>query len=123
MKFTAFTPMLQTEDLDESIRFYTEILGFTLDEKDESWGWAHLTRDHIPIMFSAPNEHSEISKTVFTGSFYFRVNDVDEAWEKLKDKVAICYPVENFEYGMREFAIYDNNGYILQFGKPINPLE
>jgi hypothetical protein len=26
------------------------------------------------------------------------------------------YTIENFEYGMREFAIYDNNGYMLQFG-------
>jgi hypothetical protein len=27
-----------------------------------------------------------------------------------KDKARLCYPVENFEYGMREFAVYDNNG-------------
>jgi len=36
---------------------------------------------------------------------------------RLKDKVRVCYPLENFEYGMREFAIYDNNGYLLQFGQ------
>ena len=23
------------------------------------------------------------------------------------------------QYGMREFAIYDNNGYVLQFGQPL----
>ena len=37
----------------------------------------------------------------------------------LKDKVRIVYPIENFSYGMREFAIRDSGGYILQFGKPI----
>ena len=26
--------------------------------------------------------------------------------------------MEEFHYGMREFAIYDNNGYMLQFGTP-----
>ena len=26
---------------------------------------------------------------------------------------------EDFEHGMREFAIYDNNGYMLQFGQEI----
>jgi len=31
-------------------------------------------------------------------------------------KANICYEIETFEWGMREFAIYDNNGYILQFG-------
>ena len=25
--------------------------------------------------------------------------------------------IETFEWGMREFAIYDNNGYVLQFGQ------
>ena len=30
-----------------------------------------------------------------------------------------CYPIEDFHYGMREFAIFDNNGYLLQFGQPL----
>jgi hypothetical protein len=30
----------------------------------------------------------------------------------------VAYPLEDFHYGMREFAIYDNNGYMLQFGQP-----
>ncbi len=37
----------------------------------------------------------------------------------LKGKSKICYSIENFEYGMREFAIYDNNDYVLQFGQEI----
>jgi hypothetical protein len=41
-------------------------------------------------------------------------------WEKRKDKVAVCNPVEDFSYGMREFAIRDNNGYILRFGEEIS---
>jgi hypothetical protein len=31
----------------------------------------------------------------------------------------ICYLIETFEYGTREFAIYDNNGYVLQFGQEL----
>ncbi|MFN5228579.1 MAG: hypothetical protein ACK5Q3_18600 [Planctomycetota bacterium] len=27
--------------------------------------------------------------------------------------------LEDFDYGMREFAIYDNNGYLLQFGQSL----
>jgi hypothetical protein len=33
--------------------------------------------------------------------------------------VKFAYPLETFEYGLREFAIYDNNGYMLQFGTPV----
>ena len=39
--------------------------------------------------------------------------------DELKDKARVCHDIENFQCGMREFAIYDNNGYLLQFGKPI----
>lgn len=70
-------------------------------------------------MFAFPNEHEPFEKPIFTGSLYVNVDDVDTLWEKLKDKTKICYPVENFEYGMREFAIYDNNGYLIQFGQEI----
>ncbi len=56
---------------------------------------------------------------MFTGSFYINTEDADEIWNSLKGKMKICYTIENFEYGMREFAIYDNNGYILQFGQEI----
>jgi hypothetical protein len=30
-----------------------------------------------------------------------------------------AYPLKDFDYGMREFTIRDNNGYILQFGPEI----
>jgi hypothetical protein len=40
-------------------------------------------------------------------------------WLKLKDKADICYSIETFPWGMREFAVYDNNGYILQFGQDV----
>jgi uncharacterized glyoxalase superfamily protein PhnB len=48
------------------------------------------------------------------------VDDADEVWNQLKDKAKVSYPIEDFDYGMREFAIYDNNGYLLQFGHSID---
>ena len=64
------------------------------------------------------NEHEGDVRPAFTGSLYFRVRDVDSLWSLLKDEARVCYPIENFAYGMREFAVYDNNGYLLQFGEP-----
>jgi uncharacterized glyoxalase superfamily protein PhnB len=48
------------------------------------------------------------------------MDDVDGLWEKLKGSSYIFYGLENFDYGMREFAIKDNNGYMLQFGTQIH---
>ena len=119
MKITELRPMLSTEDFDATIDFYTNILGFTCDERNDDWGWATLSIDEIAIMIARPNEHVPYDKIGFTGTFYFTVDDVDAMWEKVKDKAKVCYGIEDFEYGMREFAIFDNNGYTLQFGQAI----
>lgn len=119
MKITELRPMLWTEDLEGTIDFYTGSLGFTCGERDDEWGWATLWIDDVALMIAKPNEHTTYDKIGFTGSFYFTTDDVDEMWAKVKDKAAVCYGIENFEYGMREFAVYDNNGYLLQFGQEI----
>jgi uncharacterized glyoxalase superfamily protein PhnB len=87
-------------------------------------GWAAVRNGAVELMFSLPNEHIPFDKPQFTGSLYFNPDDVDELWEKVRDKATVLYPVEDFPYGMREFAIRDNNGYILQFGREIaEPVE
>lgn len=92
---------------------------FNLDEKSSEWGWASLSLGEVALMLSIPNRHENFQKIGFSGSFYFNIEDVDILWNRLKDKTKICYEIENFPWEMREFAIYDNNGYILQFGENI----
>ncbi len=117
MRISALTPMLWTIELNETIEFYVKLLGFSCIEYNEEWGWAAITKDDIGLMIAKPNANTNFIKPFFTGSFYFNVEDVNELWLVLKDKVQICYNLDDFEYGMRDFAIYDNNGYILQFGQ------
>ncbi len=120
MKLQELTPMLYTEDLQGSVEFYVARLGFQCKAMNEDWGWACVQRDKGSVMFALPNPHLPFDKPAFTGSLYFNVDDVDAMWRQMQDKVRFCYPIENFEYGMREFAIYDNNGYLLQFGQDIS---
>lgn len=123
MRWNEFSPMLWTFDLDASIVFYTTILGFTLSERRDDWRWASLQKDRITIMFAVPQQESPSHPPKYIGSLYFRVDDVDALWNSLKDRTNVCYPLENFPYGMREFAIYDNNGHLLQFGMEIGTTE
>jgi len=120
MKLTNLRPMLCTEDLQGSVDFYTKVLGFTAVEVRDDWGWASLSKDDLWLMLARPNEHEKYDKIGFTGSFYFNTDEVDALWSELKDKARVCYGIEDFFYGMREFAIYDNNGYLLQFGQEID---
>jgi len=119
MQLHTLTPMLNTWDIKKSIAFYTEVLGFECEKFSEEHGWASLKRDKVAIMFARPNEHMGHTAPVLTGSLYIKTDDVDSYWKNVKDKTRVCYPIEDFEYGMREFAIFDNNSYLLQFGQNI----
>ena len=119
MKINKLTPMMSTNDLQGTVDFYVQTLGFNCIANEPDWGWARLQFDDADLMITKPNEHVPFEKPIFTGSFYFNVDNVDEIWNEVKNNVKVCYPIENFEYGMREFAVYDNNGYLLQFGQDI----
>ena len=113
----SLVPMLRVPDVPATVAWYRDTLGFASDG-DGSAGWATLRRDGIELMLSAFNVHEGDVAPAFTGSLYLRCDDVDDWWSRLQAAARICYPIETFEYGMREFAIYDCNGLLLQFGTP-----
>jgi uncharacterized glyoxalase superfamily protein PhnB len=104
---------------ERTIEFYTRRLGFTCEGRSDADGWASLRRDAVWLMVATPNAHRPFDTPAFTGSLYFNVDDAGALWDAVKDHVRVCYPIEDFHYGMREFAVYDNNGYLLQFGQPL----
>jgi uncharacterized glyoxalase superfamily protein PhnB len=120
MKLLGLAPMLWTKHLNLTVGFYTNILKFKCDELNEEIGWASLSRDNVQVMLAVPKQHPEFKQPQMTGSVYIHTDDVDKLWKELKDIVEVVYPLDNFEYGMREFAISDNNGYTLQFGQEID---
>ena len=118
MRLESLRPVLAVNSIDDTIRFYRDVLGFECANQMD--GWAALQRDQVELTISLPNAHEPFEKPTLTGSIYFNTTDVDALWEQIKAKASVLYPIENFFYGMREFAIRDNNGYILQFGQEIS---
>ena len=120
MAFLSLTPLIRTKDVQATIDYYTDILHFTCSNYEPEWEWATLSKDGIELMVAGPNEHAPFETAAFIGSLYFKVNDVANVWQKVKNRALVCYELETFEYGMKEFAIYDNNGYLLQFGEEVS---
>jgi len=48
------------------------------------------------------------------------MEDVDQLWDKVKDKATVKSAIEDREYLMRDFSILDNNGYEIVFGQDIS---
>jgi catechol 2,3-dioxygenase-like lactoylglutathione lyase family enzyme len=117
MSFKALDPILTTGDMDRSVRFYVDVLGFTCGMQTP--GYSNLYRDKVRIMLGAPNAHEEWRGPKFTGQLYIELDspaEVDALWERVKDRVSAIYPPDDFDYGMREFGISDDSGYRLSFG-------
>lgn len=117
MKLNCVVPTIWTTEVRETIDFYREKMGFKCSVA--SADWATLERDGVEFMIALPNKKVPFTGPEFTGTFYFRIEGVDEYWAQVKDKAEVVYPLEEFDSGMREFCVMDNNGYRLQFGEEI----
>ena len=124
VEMTGLAPMLKTQNLPETIAFYTETLGFALaDQMEDDAGnltWCSLECGAATVMFYASQDlDSPPGPPTMTGVLYFNPADVQAAWEQLKDVVTVEWELQEMPYGMLEFAIRDCNGYILSFGREI----
>jgi catechol 2,3-dioxygenase-like lactoylglutathione lyase family enzyme len=132
MRLKKLTPILWTKDLQETISFYTDNLGFACRHQVDRF--AVLTKDDIEIMTVIPidepddckdlkNNEEFFPKPYFTGSLYIDTENVDELWEQVKGKVRVKYGIGNQEWLVRDFSILDNNGYEVVFGQDISNTE
>lgn len=115
----AIVPTLYTLELEDSIKFYCDTLGFTCNGYDKEYGWATISKGGVEIMLTLPNKHIPFTEPLFTGSLYIKMDNIESFWGSVQDKVNVSYPLESFDYGMKEFGMYDNNGYLIQFGQEI----
>src|SRR6185503_19962125 len=105
MPIEKLIPILYTVEMKKTVEFYLTVLGLTANYYKEGEGWASLQLDSVEVKLAIPPAKVSFQKPVFTGSIYFKTNNVDQLWQRLKDKTKVCYEIENFDYGMREFAI------------------
>ena len=57
--FSRLTPILTTDDMDATIGFYRDTLGFEVTGRmpEENPTWCFLKRDGAALMFTSPEEH------------------------------------------------------------------
>lgn len=119
-------PCFIVEDLMPSVEFYRDALGFTvkfLGPEDEPF-FAIVERDSIMVMLKAiapeivpqPN-HTRHSWARWDA--YVCVDDPDSLASEFAGRgVAFREELANTDDGLRGFAIYDHDRYVIFFGHP-----
>jgi catechol 2,3-dioxygenase-like lactoylglutathione lyase family enzyme len=134
-RLTRIRPLLEVTDVEASIAFYTDVLGFSCNTSIGDAGervWANLVKDDVMLMVNLMHTHDDededggdhghdhAHEPALTGSLYFNVDDVDALALDLGGKVALEFGPEDQPHGMREIAIVDPDGYVLVFGMPLD---
>lgn len=123
--------MLEVTDLGTTIEFYTSKLGFTVTGTfpEATPTWCSLQRDGVILMFnqmhthepSDDHDHDHPDHPTLTGSLYFYPDDADALFAEFKAAgvTSVEWEPTSMDYGMRDFAIVDPDGYVLVFGSPL----
>jgi uncharacterized glyoxalase superfamily protein PhnB len=113
--------VLAVRDLEESTRFYVDVLGFQRDFGDGPAGWSFLSRDAFKLMLGeCPDEKpaSELGDHSYVA--YLIVEGVDQLYQELSARGAQVTSVPADEpWGQREFGIRTPDGHRIRFGEPI----
>lgn len=139
MKILDAIPYLRVSDMEKSLRFYRDGLGFEVTDRIEEGGrtfWARLVRDGVSVMLSTgpvrrmddgsredDHEHDEHGQHIYHGPTsvvsgelnavtFLYVEDADAAYEDVKARgVKPADAPADKDYGLREFLVRDPDGY------------
>lgn len=127
-QFESLSPNLIAADVNKTVAYYTQTLGFSLIASVPETGvynWAMLMRDGITMMFqSLPSLQEDLPQLKITskgslGTFYIKVKGLDSLYASLKEKADIAVDMRTTFYGAREFAVKDLDGYYLMFAEDV----
>jgi uncharacterized glyoxalase superfamily protein PhnB len=119
-KFYKCSPFLPVKNLRETLDFYRGTFGFY-----EEWTWGALDggirRDELRLIFCEdPGYVKEINNDTYHFTLIWFVDNVDDVYKEFKEKnIPILRDIRNEPYGIREFAVADNNGYVIRVSEGI----
>ena len=112
-------PMIHVPDVRATVDWYQSI-GFHVvatygNESDSGYSFAIVSFGDGQVMFSEGGETSDKRRREV--DLYVYVDDIDEVYERLKDRVDVFEAPHDTFYGMREVIIRDVNRFWITFGQ------
>jgi len=122
-KAKTLSPIVPVSDMEESIRFYTDVLGFHIAMQSDDY--SILTKDNTSLHLTRAESQAVLDATRGHVSFYLEVEDVESLWShvsRFRDRYKVRDLFDR-DYGMREFHIADPNDCLIFVGEPIRLQE
>jgi catechol 2,3-dioxygenase-like lactoylglutathione lyase family enzyme len=103
-----------------SLDFYVQVLGFTQTGYypiESNPVRTEVRRDDVAIILLAEAARGTGERPAFTGALYTFPESIDRLADELRGKVPFAWGPEETEFGIREFAIRDPDGYTIVFAQ------
>lgn len=119
-RLASIAPQFLVLDLEATCDFYVEKLGFHVAFRFGDF-YAAVERDGVSIHLKLSDE-ADPSRAVKQRDehldVYITVDDVEALYAEFQGRgVMFAQPLEAKPWGMREFVVWDNSGFILHFGQ------
>lgn len=138
MKFSDVTPNLIVANVDRSLAFYRDVLGFSLvttvpDAAPFAFAW--LQRDGVNVFLNSVHAVREDNPNLAsrpiggTATLYIVIeaesaaDGVDALFAAIGSRARVVMGLKDQFYGLREFGIEDPDGYVVFFGQRTGAAE
>jgi catechol 2,3-dioxygenase-like lactoylglutathione lyase family enzyme len=116
MKAHGSATTFHVADVDASLAFYVQVLGFK--ERFRFGDYAGVEHGEVQIHLSGPKSTNE--RQIGQGGIYIFCDDVNGYYTEITAKGAVPQaPPKDYEYGMRDFVVTDPDGNLLGFGQEV----
>ena len=119
---TKLTPNLLVSNVERSLAFYEDVLGFTRGmtvPEQSPFVFASVTSGPVEIFLNdrstVTKESPQMAGLAFGGgnTMFIEIIGVDDVYERIKSSAKVIMPIVTQWYGLREFAIEDPDGYVI----------
>ena len=122
---TGVSPVLLVANLQRSVDYFGERLGFECEVFGDPPNFATAVRDSAVILIALSDQperlvpHWKIVDAMW--DVYIRVDDADAIYAEVHDRGAgIDYTIYDAPHGFREFGVQDPDGHDIAFGQPLH---
>lgn len=116
--FDDVQPIVGARDLEASIHFYVDLLGFSIAFRDGGTptNYVGLRRGGVELHIQFQHDH-EMSAL----RLRIRVDDPDALYSEYQARDVTMTPLENKPWGTREFAVFDPSRNAMMFYRSLTP--
>jgi predicted enzyme related to lactoylglutathione lyase len=123
---TGISPVLLVADLQRSVDYFSQRLGFECHLVGDPPNFATAARDAAVILIALSDQperlvpHWQIVDKMWDA--YIRVDDADAIYAEVQERGAgIDYTIYDAPHGFREFGVQDPDGHDIAFGQRLDP--